>query len=298
MDLTKVLIPLNGLDLAEVSLPYAERLLEAGDSEAILFHTCEHGHRHVQRTHQQYLEKVADRVKNRLLQVGFKETECKLAIQHTVGDFIKDVTNAVIDNKVDLVIMAALDETFQERLFGKVVEKVFQNIPCPVMLIPVADMHLKKSGEELVHRILLPLDGTAKGEIAIDVVKELALKYDAEVALFRMGGKAAREFSDSDLVGERGMFDETIDRKTREECYAYLEKIEKKIKGPGIVTSIGVSLGSDTAKEIRSYGRKIDADLIVIATGRKAPIPGWPGDSTAFKLLEIGHLPVVLVKTK
>ena len=62
----RVLLPLDGSDLAEAVFPYAEELARKLGSEIVLFHVCESSHKLALNMHRLYLEKSAELLRQRL----------------------------------------------------------------------------------------------------------------------------------------------------------------------------------------------------------------------------------------
>ena len=48
----RILLPLDGSELAEMSIPYAEELAGSFNSEIILYHVYGHEHKHQEHMHQ------------------------------------------------------------------------------------------------------------------------------------------------------------------------------------------------------------------------------------------------------
>jgi nucleotide-binding universal stress UspA family protein len=290
----KILIPLDGFDLSEEAIPYGEELVKKTGSELILFHVCEHNRKSAHNIHQNYLERIAEDIRKRLGENPLNHIKPSVSTVHLVGDFIQEICDYVSKKNIDLVIMADYDIDLKEKLLGTITEKVYRKIICPTLLVRVTDVLVPMERKGAIKKILVPLDGSTGSEIILPLAQELAQQYKAELALFMVGEKTSYGTLEDDLDEDW----EKLDELTWGKCYGYLEGIESKINRVGVNTSIGVALGDNLAKEIRNYGKKINADIIAMATRGKAPIIVWPIKSTAFKLLEIGRLPLLLVKTK
>ncbi len=288
--LERILLPLDGSDLAEAVIPYGEELARKLGSEVILLHVCPPDHKLAHNMHRLYLEKMAELMQERL------KNGAKVRSQHLFGDFAKVICDYIEKNDIGLLIMVAHGFTsLKVRLMGSIVDRIFRLVSCPTLLIRAGD-GIQAKKKELIGRILLPLDGSKNSEVAIATAQELALKLKVEVSLYRMAKKAYYAPSKEDIVGDRGIDDEVIDRAEKERTQAYLKGIEDRLKQQGIDTASSVTLGDDPAKEITAAGREADADLVVMATRGRSPITAWAPGSIAHKLLASGDLPLLIVR--
>jgi len=64
--LNKILVPLDGSELSELALPYAEELAGALNSEVELVYVCEPEEIEYRHMHQLYIEKMAEQVRSHI----------------------------------------------------------------------------------------------------------------------------------------------------------------------------------------------------------------------------------------
>src|SRR4030042_2555591 len=94
----KILVPLDGSDLAELALPYAQELVSAVDSELILLYVSEPAEHEYLHMHQLYLEKVAVQMKKLVKRVS------PLVVS---GKPAEEIVNYTEKNDIGLIIMAS-----------------------------------------------------------------------------------------------------------------------------------------------------------------------------------------------
>lgn len=293
----RILLPLDGSNLAEEAIPYGEELARKLGSEVILLHVCPPDHKLAHNMHRLYLEKMAELIQERLNKALPKGKEAKVRAEHPLGNFAEEIRDCMDKNDIGLVIMTAHGaSSLRVRILGSRVDKIFRLVSCPTLLIRTVDIGRKKKDRELIGRILLPLDGSENSELALPVAQELALKLKAKLNLFRMAQKAHYTPSKDDMVGDMGLDDEEVSAAELERAQAYLKGIEEKLKQQGVDTSSSVALGDDPAKEITAAGREADADLKVMATRGRSPITAWAPGSIAHQLLNAGDLPLLIVR--
>jgi nucleotide-binding universal stress UspA family protein len=58
----RILLPLDGSELSEMALSYGEELASKLGSEIILYHVYGHEHRHQERMHKMYLDRLDETV--------------------------------------------------------------------------------------------------------------------------------------------------------------------------------------------------------------------------------------------
>jgi nucleotide-binding universal stress UspA family protein len=292
----KLLLPLDGSDLAEAVFPYAEEIALKLGSEITLFHVCEPSHSLAVNMHRLYLEKSAELMRQRL-DLSDKGKRAKLRVEFIHGEFTEEICRFIEENDIDLLIMVAHGFTsLRVKIMGSIIDKVFRLVKCPTMLVRTEDSHPTGKIEELIGRILLPLDGTVTSEAAIPYTEELAKNLPTDVSLFRMVRKAHYTASKDDMVGDVGVGDSETDAAERQEAIAYLEGVAERIEKGGINTLSSVKLHDNPAIAINEAGRETCADLVVMASRGRSGITAWTPGSIAHKLLSTGDLPLLIVR--
>jgi len=66
----RILIPLDGTEIAEVAVPYVEELASKFGSEAILYHTYGREYREQKHIYENYLDRLADTVRKNIQKEG------------------------------------------------------------------------------------------------------------------------------------------------------------------------------------------------------------------------------------
>ena len=144
----KILIPLDGSDLAEQALPHGIQVANAFDSEVYLIHVVSHyvgglmpyevefrlgESLHEASLHEahQYLKRVVETYQSEF--AGKVHTQ---VIEGVVSDSVLDFTEF---HGIDLIIMATHGRSGISRwVFGSVAERVLRASKCPVFLVRAA----------------------------------------------------------------------------------------------------------------------------------------------------------------
>ena len=280
----KILVPLDGSDLAELALPYAQEIASAFNSELILLYVSEPADEEHLHMHQLYLEKLAGQLKKQLKRVSPVVTSGK-----TVDEIVKYTEK----NDIRLIIMASHGSSgIIPWAAGGIASKVIDAIGVPLLLIKETKRRKTKE-KHLISRILLPLDGSEAGEAAITRAKELKARLEAEVILLEVVplGRHLRTVGGLDYI----LYPEPEIETFKKEAKEYLDKVYKRLqRGKGELT-IAISSGEVT-KEILDYAKKKRVSLIAISSHGHSGMTKWVFGSTAQKIIQDSPIPVLVVK--
>lgn len=115
----------------------------------------------------------------------------------------------------------------------------------------------------MIHRILVPLDGSILAEAALPQARAMARAYQAEVVLARVLDPNSRTHG--------SLVDSVAWRMARTEARRYLDGLAAKLGAQGIRTRAALAEGN-AAEEVLRLVRKERADLVVLcAHGRSGP---------------------------
>jgi nucleotide-binding universal stress UspA family protein len=139
-------------------------------------------------------------------------------------------------------------------------------------------------------KILVPLDGSALAERAIDQVEKMAQGSVAEVLLLKVVPSPLRKIPEAGQAEESKAFDESVTRSK-----AYLEKIATRLGAISVKSRILVPSG-EPYSEILTAAHKEDVDCIVMSTHGGTALARALLGSTAEKVVYTTKRPVFLVK--
>jgi len=180
--LKKILIPLDGSQLAENALKYALPIAGALQSEVHLLTVCELKDKEYERRCSVYLEKIAEDYAPKLAKAGFKGEIKKTTI---VGHAAEDTMKFAEKEAVDLIIMVSHGRSgIMPWSAGSTATKIIERASRPVLLLRAAATNGEKVAKNPFSRILLPLDGSKYGEAAIEMAKTIAGALKSEVLIF------------------------------------------------------------------------------------------------------------------
>jgi nucleotide-binding universal stress UspA family protein len=295
----RILLPLDGAEIAEMALPYAEELARSLGSEIVLFHVRGQEQRveyeHIQQT---YLERLAEQVKHNLSQDPPKAGDVKVTTRLAAGEPSESICSLVNKNEVDLVIMASVSASGLKigKMLGSVADHVCRTIPVPVMLIRPNFIKPRSDNKKMIDHILLPLDGSELSKLALPVGEELAARLKASLTLFQMA-HLIRLYDDGS--GSTLYIDyQALNNQEENRVQTEMALLEKRLAGKGLDLNSVVTKGFDPADEIIETAKKINADLTVMSTHGRSGLGRWAFGNVAEKVLRHGESPLLLVHAR
>lgn len=133
----------------------------------------------------------------------------------------------------------------------------------------------------MLKKILVPLDGSELGELALEYAGELGTAFDSEVQL-----ACATERQDDE---------------TKYMCSVYLEKIIERLsvkvkkQNPAALVK-AVVIDGKPANALLTYAKKEKIGLIIMVSHGRSGIMPWVMGSTASKIIQRSPKPVLLVR--
>ena len=294
---TRMLIPLDRSQTAEQVLPYVRflakglaipvELLEVIDPDALAgFANPEQG-RYLdtlltERTasSRAYLQTVAGSLQGSdvrtLVQTGKPED---VLIEHAAAD--KDA----------LIVMASHGRSgIQRWLLGSVADKVLHGATNHVLLIHASDTG-ETSGEAVLKKVLVPLDGSSLAEQVLPYVMDLARSLGLEVILTR-----AYALPPAASPEDYGTYTEQFLSRLEIDAREYLaEKVEdlrrKGIKNVSSVVGLGYGAG-----EIIKLARETPDNFVAMCTHGRSGIRRWVLGSVTERVVRHCGDPVLIIR--
>jgi len=291
----KILLPLDGSDVAETALPYGEELSRRLGSELVLYHVHSREHAPQGHMHHVYLEKTAEAVRSKGRQLG---VEPKVSVRLEAGEAIGNICSLVDRSEVDLIVMTAVSASGLSvgKMLGSVADQVCRTVPVPVLLIRPKNVLQATKGGDRLKRMVLPLDGSELSKQALPVSEELSHRLRLDVTLFQMAN-VFRQYED--VPGVAVPIDyEKLDKIAHDAIKAELGDVEEEMRKKGLAVTSVVTSGMDAASEIVAVCRKVSADLVIMSTHGRSGLSRWSLGSVAEKVLREGDTPLLLVHAR
>ena len=281
----KILVPLDGSELAETVLPYVEELAGRLDSEAILFTVCAQGE-WLERPLRAYLEKRAEE----LWSLGIKSSPL---IVH--GDPAYEILDFSQKNNMGLIAISTHGRTGVSRwALGSIANKVLQKSTIPLLLVQSKEIETVIE-EKKLRKILLALDGSPLSEAIIPYVEKIAQDL-SEVILLRIVEPLKIHQSVSfEVAPDWGKLEKDYMANAEIEVKQYLGEQEKALRDKGVKVS-SVWMHGRPTRTILKYAEDNSVDLIAISTRGYSGVTKWAFGSVASKIIEGSSKPLLLIR--
>ena len=303
----RMLVPLDGSELAEVVFGYAKELAGRLDLDLILLHVSGPKEQDLLPIHRAYIERAAESVKRQSIQVqertkrepGGKALEAGGEV--VVGYPAEEILRYAEDNDIDIILLATHGRSGVKRwAIGSVADKVLRASKVPVWIVRASIL------EEIVHdkwpnrMMLVPLDGSKLAESVLTHVEALAKQRGAElcdVVLLRVCEPPIILSDYPEAIMELS-WEEHVEKEkawAKQAGERYLAVVEKRLRDAGLNVRSEVVLGRPI-DEIIDYANKNPFNLIVLATHGRTGITRWAYGQVADKVLQRSQSPILLVR--
>ena len=183
----KILLPLDGSELAETAIPYVRNLAGQLEAEVYLLHVCPPEHQSYLHMHQIYLNNIAENLRQRIKENSQPGREPKVQAEVILGDPIKVIFDYAQQKSISMVVLTSHGTSgFRAWAMGSVADKVVRGVGIPTLLIRIKERRNIPEKKGLIQKILLPLDTSDASKISVPYAVQLAKKLKASITLFSM----------------------------------------------------------------------------------------------------------------
>jgi nucleotide-binding universal stress UspA family protein len=295
----RILVPLDGSDVAEQALPHAAALARTFDATVLLSRVPEpllvpvmSAGVWITRTVES--EEAFEKALEYLDEVASRDVLGGLRVETRRPSYpvVHGLLNSIREDSVDLVVMTTHGHTGPDRwVFGSVADKLVQVAPVPVFVV-----RAKRDPEQdvAIRRIVVPLDGSPLAERALPAAEALAVSTGSSILLVRIpivpgyltvvpetAGWIPEQLSESAVASE-----------------AYLAEQAVKLRANGLQVDeeVQVVTGGTVADGILAESKKYGADVIVISSHGRSGIGRWIFGSVATRVLHGAECAVWVVR--
>ena len=302
----KILVPLDGSELAEKVLPYAIQLTARFQAETVLLHVFAAGEPQSLGMSKAYIEHTAEKVREQLQGIVPKSKlsagKVPILIKSEVitGDVASSILKSAEESKIDLIIMSKHGHSgIGHWLMGSIAHKVFSVSSIPVLIIhPVNRDNIVQS--RWPRNVLVPLDGSKMSETVLSHVEDLFNQGQSggEVTLIKVSEPPDLIADYPEAIMELS-WDEHVNRAksaAKEASLVYLGDKQKQLEAKGIKVNIGVVLGENAIPAIIRYIRECPVDLVAMTTHGHSRISVWPYGHVADRIIQVNIKPLLLIR--
>jgi nucleotide-binding universal stress UspA family protein len=305
-----ILVPLDGSPLSEEALPIACEIARRSHAVLHLVHVTtrtspapifveglpvidEDLHSLGASHDRAYLERIADRL---AMQEDLPVTVTVLD-SHPTDDHEQSIPGLLasyaLSRGVDLIVMTTHGRGGLARFWlGSVADALIRLSPVPILLLRCSESKQETGCSAQLHRILIPLDGSARSEAILVHALAFGRLAGAEYTLLQVVvpavlGPAAPFTTPTD-------FDPEQTRREQAEAELYLERLAGRLKDTGATVRTRVLVADQVAPAILQEYLHDKSDLIAISTAGRSGVRRLLIGSVADKVLRRAEMPLLL----
>ena len=302
---SKILVPLDGSDVAECVLPHVEAIATRNAMVDVTFLyviqpldvplTKPEFKTHIESE----AKSAADEYLNKLINgLKYKDVVHGKVI---LGKVAENIVDYATDNNIGLIIMATHGLSGISRwVRGSVADKVLHESKIPILLIKASSCQEAVYNKQQKITILVPLDGSELAEAALEPVREMANQFvvdSVEIVLLRVCElfSPPQSYPPPMSLGWEE-YVEYVTSNCKDICQSYLAKVEEQLKEEGLTARSEVLVGNP-ADAIVDYANQNAPDIIAMSTHGRTGISRWALGSIADKVLKGASSPILLVRS-
>lgn len=295
----KILVPLDGSDLAECVLPHVYALARSNGAEVILLHVVEQNNppdqarpvdpltwRFRQVEARNYLDEIARR---------FQATELSNAIETVLleGQAADRIVELARERQVDLI---ALSSHGRSGLSGwnvsSVVQKIILRAYTSVFIARAYQTRQPELDGLRYRRILVPLDGSQRAEYIVALLAALSQAHQSEILLTHVVAQPEMPRRVPLTPEERDLRQRLVEL-NREEISRYFDQLKTHLPGT-VETRVVVS---DTViATLNHLAEETLADLVVLSAHGYSAAREYPYGSVSVSFIAYGATPLLIVQ--
>ena len=266
----KMVVLLDGSELAEVVFTYANELAGRMHLDVELLHVCDPKEADQLPMRRAYMERMAESLctKAEEIRARYKKGDTASCIQArgrvVVGYPAEKILEYIDQNDIDLVMMSTHGSSGVKAWdLGSVANKVIHASQVPVWLVPIELREEIISDSFPMKSLVIPLSGTRQSGAAIphaiDIIKQREAEKESEIVLVHV--------MDSSNISMTRAALEVLDGQ-RAEMQAQLDKYAQTIRDAGVAARTEL-LSGEPAATIIGYLKENPAQLLAMATRGK-----------------------------
>ena len=285
-----LLVPLDGSEESEASLPWATKLAQERGLTLTLARVAEYPNfgagaypeetMDVQ-TYELVLEVEEDEAKTYLTRIREQVAETGVPVETIMRDGKPSMTLLDLADELSAaaIVIASHGRSGVKRfVLGSVARQLVSHASTPVFLVRATTPEHRH--EASLDRLLVPLDGSGLGERALDYAREIA-PAGSTLVLVRIAsakGQGVKLATD------------------------YLDRIAASLRAAGVVvetqTIVGETKASEVSRHLAEAVSASNVDVIVMSTHGQGGVKGWFLGSVSDEVVRNVDLPVLLVSSR
>lgn len=293
MAISRILVPLDGSAIAETAYRHALTVAQSVGATVYLLRVLDsdqQGDTLEWRLHKaevlRYLRHQAD--------VGRQSAGDSVNIEvHTAeGKPAERIAQFIRDESIELMVLSAYGSGGPSGFpFGGTAHKVLtsQNVSYLVVRKPDSFEH-----PPVYRRLLVPLDGSRKAELALRFAEMISSRDDLELVLLHVSGLPPMTRRQPLTEHERTLRRRLIEC-NQESARSYMREVSDNL-GSDFDLTIQLDESTNPAQRIAEIAQQEQADLMVLTAYGGAELNGWSRESICQSLLAATDVPALILQ--
>lgn len=278
----RVLVPLDGSAESNAVLPLARTLARAMSLSITLLRVISRDDHDARSYAASNLQRIADELSGSGL-----EANSVVRQGHVAEQILEEIA---IDPPVLLSMRTHGRAGVERAILGSVTEQVLQRTHVPMVV-------MRPGGRRVTHieKLLVPVDGSPGGAVAVNTALSLAQATGASIKLLQVAELLSIKTMTAYEYGGMGYYDPALDDETLESARGYVEALVQRLKQDGITATGAAFTAPQVPQAIVDVADRDAVDVIVMSThALTGPARAVLG-SVADAVVRNAHCPVLLV---
>ncbi len=200
---------------------------------------------------------------------------------------IERILKYIQDNSVDLVAVNKQGESIGEKL-----HTLLRYINIPMLIAPSKELISDEITMDSYQKILVPLDGSQRAEIALPTAANLAKAFDASLLLTHVVHKPEMPSRTPASAEDFELLDRLIER-NRAEALKYLEQLVSRVDAKA---ELRLLVSEKVSTALHNLSEQETIDLVVLSAHGYSSEPQWPYGSIAYNLISYIDQPLLVIQ--
>ena len=253
-----ILVPLDGTAESNAALPAARTLARATGASIWLLRVAPES---LVRDSHSATHDAGQSLDAMASEFGSSELHVQAVVRE--GDPAAEILRLSNEIRADLIIMRTHGRAGLERaVFGSVAEEVVKKTTIPTLLVRPGERRL-----DSVRRLLLPVDGSHRDDVAVAVGSDLARATGAAMTILQVAVPIPMlAYAAPFDVAGAPYYDTEWDDSAVRAANTYVGNIATQLRGLGLSVDAEVRTETSAAEGILTTADRIEADVIVMST--------------------------------
>jgi nucleotide-binding universal stress UspA family protein len=282
-----ILVPIDGTAESNAALPLARTMSRETGASITLLRVLQP---HDLTAARDAFEEASDTLKRIGNELAGGDLHVATAIREG-DDVVDEILQQTRAQRADLIVMRTHGRVGIERaVLGSVTQRVLAESGVPVLLLRPGERRISR-----IRKLLVPIDGSPGGAIALGTAVGLAKATDASMTLLEVAVPIPTWVYAGDAYGGMAYYDPAWDAESLASARAYVDGIVTRLRDAGLAADGVARQDPDVAETIVTAAEEANADLIVMSTqALTGPARALLG-SVADAVVRGSHCPVLLV---